>query len=152
MKKISRIILLLIIVFLVVAQLIPLNNPEVKEADKNDIFQQVSAEKDLELLVKAACYDCHSYQTSFPWYNSVAPVSWWLKDHIEDGRKHLNFSNWSAYSTEKKEHKLEECVEMLEEGEMPLWSYQITHAEARLSEGQKKLLIDWFKALSKEYH
>jgi len=96
-------------------------------------------------LMRVACYDCHSNETSWPWYTNVAPVSWWVADHVEDARKHLNFSNWGDYDPEKAEHKLEECFEELEEGEMPLESYTYTHGDADLSPEQRELLVSYFK-------
>ncbi|MCP3932803.1 MAG: heme-binding domain-containing protein, partial [Bacteroidetes bacterium] len=97
-------------------------------------------------LLKVACYDCHSNLTQYPWYSNVAPVSWWVKSHITHGRKHLNFSTWSDYKQKKQAHKLEECYEELEKGNMPLKSYPLTHPEARLNDEQNKVLINWFKS------
>ena len=71
-------------------------------------------------LLESACYDCHSYKTKYQWYSNIAPVSWWLGHNVEEGREHLNFSTWGNYPTEKAEHKLEECAEEVDEGEMPL--------------------------------
>lgn len=106
---------------------------------------------DVEILLKGICYDCHSYQSKYPWYSNFAPLSWWIDDHIEEGREHLNFSIWGNYSAEKKEHKAEECVEEVGEGEMPLTSYQIAHADARLTDEERKLLTDWFATLEQKY-
>jgi hypothetical protein len=72
-------------------------------------------------------------------------VSWWIKDHIDEGRKELNFSKWSTYTQKKKDHKLEEMIEEVEEEEMPLSPYPLTHPEAQLSEIQKEVLLNWFK-------
>lgn len=94
-------------------------------------------------ILKTSCFDCHSNQTRYPWYNNVAPVSFWLDGHIEEGKEHLNFSDWAGYSARKKDHKLEEVVETVEEGEMPLDSYTWTHGDARLSEGQREAVIAW---------
>ncbi len=92
-------------------------------------------------ILRENCYDCHSNQTQYPWYAEIAPLSLWLKDHIEDGKKHFNASAWSDYTVKKKEHKLEELVEMVEKEEMPLQSYTIIHGN--LSEDDKKLLLQW---------
>ncbi len=93
------------------------------------------------VILKENCYDCHSNQTNYPWYAKVAPVSLWLEDHIKDGKRHFNASDWESYSVKKKEHKLEEFVEMVEEDEMPLQSYTIIHGD--LSEEDKKVLLQW---------
>ncbi len=92
-------------------------------------------------ILKENCYDCHSNNTQYPWYAEVAPFSYWLADHIEEGKEHFNMSAWESYSVKKKEHKLEEVIEMLEKGEMPLQSYTIIHGN--ISEDEKKLLMQW---------
>jgi len=97
-------------------------------------------------LLKNACYDCHANTTTYPWYTSIAPVSWWVKGHIDNGRKQLNFSVWGDYSDKKKDHKIEECVEFVEETRMPLLSYIIAHSEARMSDEERAELVAWFRA------
>ncbi|MEP2026185.1 heme-binding domain-containing protein, partial [Reichenbachiella sp.] len=98
-------------------------------------------------IIKTSCYDCHSYHTKYPWYTNVAPLSWWIGDHIEEGREHFNLSEWGAYSEKKALHKLEEFYEEVEEGEMPLTSYTLIHGEASLSDEQVKKLVTWVKSL-----
>ena len=107
---------------------------------------------DLAIMIKSACYDCHSNKSKHPWYSSIAPVSWWIYDHVEEGREHLNFSEWANYSAERKAHKAEECIEEVEEGEMPMWSYQIAHSEARLSDEELSTLMDWFSSIHAKYN
>ena len=98
-------------------------------------------------LIKLACYDCHSNETRYPWYANISPVSWWLNNHIVEGRKELNFSLWATYSTDKANHKLKECEEKIREKSMPLQSYTWTHSEARLSEDQRRELANYFLSL-----
>ena len=102
---------------------------------------QPSAE--VKQILKTACYDCHSANTEYPWYNNIAPVSYWLADHVEDGKRHLNFSDWANYDSKKKDHKLEEVIEEVKEGKMPLNEYTWTHADANLSEDQISALLAW---------
>jgi hypothetical protein len=116
-------------------------NPE------TDFISQTSANTEVAKTLKIACYDCHSNQPSYPWYTNIAPVSWWIKHHINEGSHHLNFSIWGTYSDKKKNHKLEECIEMVEEGEMPMTSYTLMHKEAKLTDVQKLQLVEFFKAL-----
>jgi len=97
-------------------------------------------------MLKTSCYDCHSNQPTYPWYTNIAPVSWWIKHHINEGTHHLNFSIWGTYSEKRKNHKLEECIEMIEEDEMPMSSYKIMHAESKLTDTQKLQLVEFFKA------
>lgn len=107
--------------------------------------------KAVQQILETTCYDCHSANTVYPWYNNIAPVSYWLDDHIEEGKEHLNFSDWNNYSAKKKDHKLEELVEEVEEGEMPLNEYTWTHKEAKLTADQKNLLMDWAKTTRSLY-
>ena len=136
-----------IIVVLVVMQFFRIDKTNPPVDNSKDLLYIAEANEDVTLLVRKACYDCHSNETTYPWYTNVAPVSWWIKHHIDEGREELNFSEWTKYDAEKADHKLEECVEMLEEGEMPLSSYTITHGEAELSEEDKHKLMDWFESL-----
>ncbi|MES2512612.1 MAG: heme-binding domain-containing protein [Bacteroidota bacterium] len=110
-----------------------------------DFIALTSANAEVANTLKTACYDCHSHQPTFPWYTNIAPVSWWIKHHIDEGSHHLNFSIWGSYSEKKKNHKLDECVEMVEEGEMPMISYTTMHKEAKLTDAQRLQLVEFFK-------
>lgn len=101
-------------------------------------------------MLNNACYDCHSNTTVYPWYSQIAPVSWWLKRHIDEVRAELNFSEWGDYSAKKADHKLEECGEKVEKGAMPLNSYTWTHRDAKLSADQRKVLTEFFEKLRLE--
>ena len=94
-------------------------------------------------ILKTSCYDCHSDQTVYPWYAEIAPISFWLDEHIDHGKGHLNFSEWSTYSTKRKDHKLDELIEMVESKEMPLDSYTWVHKDAILDETQMTALLNW---------
>lgn len=102
---------------------------------------------EVKTVLNNACMDCHSNTTKYPWYANIQPVAWWLADHVNDGKKHLNFDNFMGYRLYKQYHKLEEIDEVIQEGEMPMTSYTLAHSEAKLSAGQKDLLISWSKAL-----
>lgn len=137
-------ILIGIVVLLVAIQFVPVKKNNTKESE-NQFLTTTSASVELSKILKTSCLDCHSNYTVYPWYNNIAPISWYLKNHIEEGKKHLNFSEWNGYDTKKKHHKLEECIEMIEKNEMPLKSYTLIHKNATLSEEQKKLLTSFFK-------
>jgi hypothetical protein len=111
-----------------------------------DFIALTSANSEVANSLKIACYDCHSNQPTYPWYSNIAPVSWWIKHHIDEGSHHLNFSIWGTYKEKRKNHKLDECIEMIEEGEMPMSSYTIMHSEAKLTDAQKLQLVEFFKA------
>lgn len=125
------------IILLAVLQLVPvdLSNPPVE--------QDVGAPAPVAEVLRRACYDCHSNQTRWPWYSRVAPVSWWIKHHVDEGREHLNFSEWNRLSTEDRSEALEETWEEVEEGKMPLSSYLPMHPDARLTPQDLQLLKDW---------
>tara|TARA_R110002049_G_scaffold98598_6_gene240051 strand:+ start:163 stop:636 length:474 start_codon:yes stop_codon:yes gene_type:complete len=120
------------------------NVPEYSQED--DFFQHHVATKEVQVLIESTCYDCHSYKTKYPFYSEIAPISWFLADHIEEAREHLNFSEWGNYTDKRAAHKLEECYEEVEEGEMPLWSYKLTHFDAQLSDQERNTLVIWFKS------
>lgn len=98
-----------------------------------------------EVLV-AACMDCHSNETVWPWYSSVAPARFLVAKHVKDGRAELNFSTWGEYSLRRQGRKLEEIVELVEEGSMPERSYTWLHPEARLTQAQREVLVRWARA------
>ena len=119
--------------------------PEIE--NEKDFISVTMPSAEIEALLKKSCYDCHSNQTTYPWYTEIAPVSWWIKHHINEGREELNFSEWADYSERRKDHKLKECVEMVQENEMPMSSYTLLHHDAELTTKQKEDLIAWFNSL-----
>jgi len=102
---------------------------------------------EVETIFKDACYNCHSNKTEYPWYAEVQPVAWWLANHVNEGKQHLNFDEFTSRRIAYQNHKLEEIGEMVEKKEMPLPSYTWLglHPEARLSEAQRELIIQWTK-------
>jgi hypothetical protein len=88
-------------------------------------------------LAQRACYDCHSNETIWPWYSNVAPMSWLLQRHVDEGRGYLNFSEWGAG---REAEEAEELAEVVLEGEMPPRSYLPLHPEASLSRAEKEAL------------
>jgi|TARA_B110000285_G_C15137393_1_gene628023 hypothetical protein len=119
-------------------------NPEYNEAE--DFITITQPPTEIASLIKLACYDCHSHQAKYPWYSNIAPVSWMVANHIKEGRAHLNFSTWTTYPEKKADHKLEECAEELEAGDMPMKSYVVMHREAKMTDAQKTALVEWFES------
>lgn len=101
-------------------------------------------------LLKTSCYDCHSNNTAYPWYSNIQPVKWWLADHVNSGKRHLNFDEFNTYTKEKKLKKLDEVAETVKEGEMPLSSYTIIHHNAKLSSTDKSEIEKWVVQVKKE--
>lgn len=143
----KRILLLLLVVFAVMQFIqIDVSIPE-DASSKTDFLTKYNPPADIAKLVKEGCYDCHSYKTEYKWYMHVAPVSWLTKGHVEDGRKHLNFSDWDGYEFRKKVHKLEECHEELAGYEMPISGYITMHQEADFTVDERAKLVNWFKKM-----
>ncbi len=126
-----------IVILLVVIQFFgpEKTNPPVKA----DLIADVS----VKTILKTSCYDCHSNETVYPWYSNIVPVSYFLMNHINEGREHLNFSDWENLDSLKKEKLLEEIWEEVEENKMPLSSYLKLHSEAELDEAQKDVIKNW---------
>ena len=125
------------IVVLVAIQFVPTRhiNP--------DVTGELSASPELKALLKRACYNCHSNETVWPWYSRIAPISWWIGRHVREGRRELNFSTWNFYPPNRKARKLKETREQIEKGKMPLWYYVIVNPDAKLSAGDRELILKW---------
>lgn len=143
MKK----ILIALLVVLVVLQFFQIDktNPAVDES--KDFLKTQNTPEEIASIIKTSCYDCHSNESNYPWYSNVQPAGWFLKDHIDEGRRELNFSTFTDYELKRQDHKLEECIEYIEKDEMPLGSYTLLHREAALTEAQKNTLIEYFKSV-----
>lgn len=148
LKKITiKKIVIVIIGLLLIFQLFRIDKTTKPVDTTTDFISVTQSRPEVASILKTSCYDCHSNQPVYPWYTNIAPLSWWIKNHINEGSEHLNFSEWGTYKLKRKDHKLEECVEMIEEGEMPMTSYTLIHGNAKLNDTQKTLLINWFKDL-----
>lgn len=139
-------IFLALAVLLVLAQFI---RPDRNESDDRtyDISTKYTVPDDVNHVLQVACNDCHSNKTVYPWYANVQPVALWLDNHITDGKRHLNFSEFTKRPIAVQNHKLEEIVEMVEEKEMPMkdYTYLGMHPEANLTDAQRELIINWAK-------
>ncbi len=121
--------------------------------EKNDSSIETNAlivPAEISVLLEKSCNDCHSNKTEYPWYSEIAPVSWYLAFHVNDGKEHLNLSEWNAYNKDQKKHIIHDIQEVLEEKEMPLKSYLILHDEAKLGNEEYELLVNWAKTLTVE--
>ncbi len=142
----KRILILVALVLLGIQAIRP--NRSVPEVDPSkDFAAMYPGDPEIEQLFKDACYDCHSHETKYPWYSEIAPVSWIIQDHVNHGKGHLNFNEWGNRGKAKRSHALEEMVEETMEGEMPLKPYANMHPEARLTKGERKQLVGWWKTL-----
>ena len=143
MKIIAKRILLALVTLLLLIQFVPRPKKNIDANISNDITKFHSVPLDVQSILKICCYDCHSNNTYYPWYNNVQPVAWWLGNHIDEGKKELNFSEFAIYSIARQYRKLEEISEEVKEGEMPLPSYTLIHRYAKLTAEQKLVIINW---------
>ena len=146
MTTLKRITVILAILFLAAQLIRPARtNPPVDMQLDLHTVAQVPA--DVSAILKRSCFDCHSNQTTWPWYTNITPVNWWIvNSHVEHGRSHHNFNEWGKMTPTDRDHMLDEVCEEIESGAMPLPSYLIIHRDARLSESQKRAVCDWTRA------
>lgn len=148
MNKKVKIALYALLGILVAMQFFRIDKKVPSFSSNDDFLVLTSAPDDVAQLMRTACYDCHSYETKYPWYANIAPVSWWLKSHIDEGREHLNYSLYGTYSADDSEEVIEETGEAVTEGWMPLDSYKWGHSEARLTDAQRSRIGEWLMSLS----
>ena len=135
---------------LVAIQLIrPARNQSAK-ISANDISNHYAVPAGVDSILKRSCNDCHTNNTNYPWYTNIQPIGLWMQNHVNEGKSHLNFSEFATYAPKRQHHKLEETIEMIHEKEMPLKSYLWIHRESKLSETDEKTLIRWADGLMKE--
>lgn len=108
-----------------------------------DTAKRLPVPADVQGLLKNACYDCHSNNTRYPWYMNMQPVAWLMSQHISEGKKELNFDEFKSYTSRRQLSKLKSIAGSVKDGSMPLSSYTLMHREARLSDKEKELIIDW---------
>jgi hypothetical protein len=142
MRKAKKILLGLLGVFIVIQFIQPAQNRSVKILE-SDITKTLGIPDSVLVILKDACYDCHSNNTIYPWYSRVQPFGWLLAKHIKDGKADINFSEFGAYSLRRQASKMTGIVNSVKDGSMPLSSYRLLHAKARLTKDQRALLIDW---------
>ncbi|MGP8239008.1 MAG: heme-binding domain-containing protein [Limisphaerales bacterium] len=123
------------------------SNPPVRPG--HDLLSSNAPPAPIAALLKKACYDCHSYETRWPWYSYVAPLSWSLVGHVNDAREMLNFSDWPHDHPERARKKWRRAAEAIDSGEMPLRQYLWLHREARLDPSQRQQLARWAEEESK---
>ncbi|HEX8331236.1 MAG TPA: heme-binding domain-containing protein [Segetibacter sp.] len=142
MKIFRKVLLFLLVAFIVMQFFRPEKNLS-GQTSRNDIMTLYPIPGDVKSILVKACNDCHSNNTTYPWYSNIQPVAWWLDDHIKEGKKHLNISEFASYSLRRQYHKMEEVEEMVEKKEMPLESYTYIHKDANLTEDERNKIIAW---------
>jgi len=147
--KLLKIFLIVLVIAFIALQFIPNKMPKNAEAGKDDLIATSVLPSAISTILRTSCYDCHSNQTSYPWYSKVAPASWLLAKDVREGRDELNFSEWGSYNKRKQIGKLRKIKEEVTSGEMPNKNYLIIHRRAKLSPEQKDDLAKWTEDMTK---
>lgn len=146
MKIVKKIAIFLFIGFVGI-QFIPTNRNESDLSYQSDFMQVFDVPQNIQDKLIASCYDCHSNNTKYPWYNKTQPVSWILEGHIEEGKEELNFNEFGNYSSRRQKSKITSIVRQIEGDKMPLSSYVFIHKEAKINETEKKEILQWLTKL-----
>ena len=142
MSRIKKILLGVTIIFVAIQFIIPARNKS-RQILPTDIINTYAVPEKVYAVLKKACYDCHSNNTRYPWYADLQPFGWQLQQHIKNGKKDLNFSEFGSYSSRRKINKLRAIDKSIKNGTMPLSSYTLLHKNARLTKDEKQLIINW---------
>lgn len=134
----------------IIIQFFPIDKTNPITNEGMDFLKIKNTPEPIAKLIRNSCYDCHSNETKYPFYSNVQPVAWLLKNHIDEGRKELNFSTFATYEPKRQAHKLEEAAEYVEQKNMPLESYTLGHSDAKLSDEQRKQLVNYFRMVQKQ--
>ncbi|MBK1895039.1 heme-binding domain-containing protein [Chryseobacterium paridis] len=148
MKMVKKIVFWSLVVFALI-QFVPIDRANKPVDHKVNFVDAKKTPEKISKLIKGACYDCHSNETVYPKYSYIAPVSWSIKSHVNEGREHLNFSIWQTYNSDLKESMLNSIIPTLQSKTMPMPGYIVYHKEANLSEAERKLLINYFEEMLK---
>jgi len=139
----SKTIWIILIAVVVIMQLIPSGRPEVVKENKDDLLLNNEVPGEVANLLKVACYDCHSNESVYLWYSYVAPVSWLVARDVRLGKEELNFSTWESNDKMRKAKLLDDIVEEVSDGGMPMAIYPLMHPEAKLKKEDRQAIVDW---------
>ena len=147
--KILKIVFVLLLIAFIIAQFVPVDKSNPNFDNKLDLINMENPPEEIANMLRSTCYDCHSNETVWPWYSNIAPVSWVVAKHVVEGRDNFNFSFWGEYDQDDKAYAVEEIIEEMEDGGMPIPGYDLTHPEAKLTIEQKESLYVWLRTLQK---
>ncbi|ADF54557.1 MAG: hypothetical protein CMP12_14205 [Zunongwangia sp.] len=145
--KILKIIAIIALVGFVGIQFIPTERNQSYTVPETDFMLVHNVPETIQKKLQVSCYDCHSNNTQYPWYNKIQPAAWFLEDHIKEGKAELNFNEWDSLSSRRKSSKLRSIIKQIESGEMPLDSYTLIHKDAKFSEAEAEELINFITQL-----
>lgn len=147
MKSILKKASLVLLAIFVIIQFIRPTKNTATAMSANDISTKYNMAADVKNILQTSCNDCHSNNTVYPWYSNIQPVAWYLNDHVLDGKRHLDFSEFASYKIGKQYRKLDEISHEIEDGEMPMTSYTLIHGNAKLNDAQKVVIYKWVNEL-----
>lgn len=148
MKRIIKKILFIgLIIFLLMQLYQPARNISFEQDITGNFTKVYNVPKNVEIILRTSCYDCHSNNTYYPWYSYIQPVRFFMESHIKEGKENLNFNEWGNYSDRKQNNKLDRIAKQIESNEMPLSSYTLIHKNAILTASQKKKVLDWINKI-----
>ena len=142
MNRVKKILLAILIVLVGIQFIQPARNQS-GQVLTTDMARMYKMPDTVQAILKSACNDCHSNNTNYPWYTYVQPIGWILDNHVRNGKKELNFSEFGSYTLRRQRSKLKSISNQVKDGDMPLYSYTIMHKNARLAKEQKQLIIEW---------
>jgi hypothetical protein len=142
MSRTKKIMLVILLVFIAMQFIRPARNSS-NAVPRADMVTQFNVPASVGGILKTSCYDCHSNNTSYPWYSNIQPVGWLLANHIKDGKEELNFNEFTTYPQRRQLSKLKSIQNSIKDGSMPLSTYTMIHKDAKLSADSKALLIQW---------
>jgi len=148
--KILKILLAVVVVAFIGIQFVRIDKTNPAINPNETLESAVAVPPEVSAILQRSCNDCHSHNTVYPWYSNIAPMSWMLKSHIDDGRKDLNFSIFNTYADNRKSKKIEKICDEVQSREMPLPSYLWIHRDAVMSDADIKTLCDWTKAVGEK--
>jgi hypothetical protein len=144
--KVIKWLLILIVVLLILAQAIRPSMTNASVDPTRTIESRTQMTPQVSAVLRRSCSDCHTTTTRWPWYSQIAPVSWYLASDVNDGRRHLNLSDWASNDTKRALTKLDEMCEEVQHDAMPPKPYLLIHTDAKLSDTDKKMICDWTSA------
>ena len=150
MKKVLKIVVIILIIAFIIIQFISPSKNAGEEIASNQITAVQQVPEDVQQILQVSCNDCHSNTTHYPWYSKIQPVAWFLDDHIVEGKKELNFSEFANYPTYRRYKKFKEIGKEVKGGDMPIYSYTLPHRNASLNADQKLLIETWAASAMKE--
>ncbi len=145
--KIFKIIAWLFLFAFVAIQFFPTERNQNSVVPNTDFLLVNNPPQNISVILQESCYDCHSNNTGYPWYNKIQPAAWFLEDHVKHGKGELNFNTWDELSDRRKRSKLKAIINQVNNGEMPLYSYTLIHRNAILSDSDKSTLENYMYSL-----